>query len=72
MTAAEARAERTQRLFLCDWTQSPDAKVTENERARWRTYRDLLRDVPLQPGFPDEIVWPQEPERDPPYTPPES
>lgn len=69
MTAEEARVERKARLFDCDWTQAPDAEISENERARWRAYRHLLRDVPIQPGFPDNIVWPDEPERDPAIEP---
>ncbi len=27
----------------------------------WRTYRQALRDVPLQAGFPDNITWPVKP-----------
>lgn len=27
----------------------------------WRTYRQSLRDVPAQAGFPDNITWPTEP-----------
>ena len=65
MTVAEARRERLLRLIESDWTQAPDAPVTENERARWREYRQRLRDIPDQPGFPDDIVWPEEPGKDP-------
>ena len=27
----------------------------------WRTYRQLLRDVPAQAGFPTSVTWPVEP-----------
>jgi len=27
----------------------------------WRTYRQALRDVPSQAGFPDNITWPTKP-----------
>tara|TARA_R100000541_G_scaffold58254_3_gene69256 strand:+ start:239 stop:424 length:186 start_codon:yes stop_codon:yes gene_type:complete len=27
----------------------------------WRTYRQLLRDVPTQSGFPTDVTWPVEP-----------
>jgi len=64
MTDTEARAERNTRLAATDWTQAPDAPVTENERSRWRSYRQQLRDVPGHTGYPDVIVWPTEPERD--------
>jgi hypothetical protein len=53
-----ARAERDRRLAACDWTQVADAPV---DREEWAAYRQLLRDVPEQPGFPDSIVWPEEP-----------
>lgn len=55
-----ARAERDRRLAACDWTQVADAPV---DRAAWAAYRQALRDVPDQPGFPDAIVWPEEPPR---------
>lgn len=53
--AASARAERDRRLAACDWTQVADAPVN---RAAWAAYRQALRDVPDQPGFPDAIMWP--------------
>lgn len=56
--AASARAERDRRLAACDWTQVADAPV---DRAAWAAYRQGLRDVPDQPGFPDVIAWPEEP-----------
>jgi len=64
MTEAEARAERNALITASDWTQVADAPLTQNERARWREYRQRLRDVPQQPGFP-AVIWPTEPERDP-------
>ena len=27
----------------------------------WKTYRQALRDVPAQSGFPDNIIWPTKP-----------
>ena len=48
-TEAEAlkwvRQLRTDRLYDCDWTQLPDAPLTDAERAQWRTYRQALRDM---------------------------
>jgi hypothetical protein len=52
------RTERNKRLADCDWTQLPDAPV---DTAAWAAYRQLLREVPSQDGFPWEIVWPEEP-----------
>jgi len=56
--AADVRGERNQRLANCDWTQLPDAPV---DRAEWAVYRQQLRDVTSQPGFPWTITWPTEP-----------
>ena len=39
------RQLRTDRLYDCDWTQLPDAPLTDEERAQWRTYRQALRDM---------------------------
>lgn len=55
----EARYERNKRLLSCDWTQVPDAPV---DQAAWKNYRQELRDVPKQPGFPGTIVWPAPPD----------
>jgi hypothetical protein len=65
MNEDEARTERDRRLSATDWTQTPDAPLTENEKARYRGYRQALRDVPNQSEFPAAIEWPTVPERDP-------
>jgi len=54
----EVRQQRNQLLNTCDWTQLPDAPV---DRTIWATYRQELRDVTAQPGFPWEVVWPVAP-----------
>ena len=56
--AAEVRAERARRLAASDWTQVPDAPV---DPAPWAAYRQALRDVTAQPGFPHAVTWPTEP-----------
>lgn len=57
---AAARADRAERLSATDWTQLPDvlAQMPEDTRNAWVSYRQALRDVPTQPGFPDNITWP--------------
>ena len=57
--AAQARAERDRLLAASDWTQLPD--VHEATRAAWAEYRQALRDVPQQDGFPLTITWPERP-----------
>jgi hypothetical protein len=56
--AAAVRAERNQRLAACDWTQLADAPVSSFQ---WANYRQALRDVPSQVGFPWTVVWPTPP-----------
>ena len=56
--AAKVRAQRNQLLADSDWTQLLDAKV---DKDAWATYRQALRDVPLQNEFPVSIVWPDKP-----------
>lgn len=56
---AQARAERDRLLNLTDWTQLADAPV---DKTTWATYRQALRDVPQQEGFPDNVTWPTKPE----------
>lgn len=53
-----AREQRDLLLQQSDWTQVPDAPVNA---ASWATYRQALRDVPSQSGFPDSITWPTKP-----------
>jgi hypothetical protein len=62
--AAEVRAERNRLLAESDWTQMPDARAAMGEvkAAEWDAYRQALRDVPEQEGFPENVVWPTKPE----------
>lgn len=45
-----------------DWTMLFDAPLTKGQRAEWEAYRKALREIRLQPGYPDEILWPNKPE----------
>jgi hypothetical protein len=56
--AASVRADRTKRLADSDWTQLSDAPVTGTA---WATYRQALRDITSQAGFPWTITWPDAP-----------
>jgi hypothetical protein len=62
--AAAIRAERNALLAATDWTQLLDARTAmgEAKAAEWDAYRQALRDVPQQSGFPDVIEWPIKPE----------
>jgi hypothetical protein len=58
-TAKAVRADRNKRLAESDWTQLIDAPVNV---AQWSAYRQALRDVPEQAGFPFNVNWPVQPE----------
>jgi hypothetical protein len=59
LAADEVRRQRQILLSLCDWTQMPDSP--EPQKTAWAAYRQALRDVPQQPGFPAEVDWPVPP-----------
>ena len=56
--AAAVRANRNARLAATDWTQIADSTA---DKPAWAAYRQALRDVPSQAGFPQSVTWPQEP-----------
>jgi len=57
--AKSVRASRNEKLKECDWTQVIDSPV---DQTVWATYRQALRDVTAQEGFPWTITWPTQPE----------
>lgn len=58
---ASARAQRDALLVETDWTQCLDAPISATSVAEMRTYRQSLRDITEQEGFPFEVVWPDVP-----------
>jgi len=56
--AKAMREQRSDKLADCDWTQVADAPV---DKAVWATYRQALRDITAQSGFPWTITWPVAP-----------
>lgn len=59
---AMARSRRNRLLSDCDWRLATDAPVSALAKVEWTAYRQALRDVPQQAGFPDTIDWPTPPE----------
>lgn len=55
------RQQRNQYLDESDWTQVLDAPIDATERQVWSAYRQALRDVTAQSGFPWTIDWPTAP-----------
>ena len=56
-SATQVRAQRDALLAASDYMALAD-RITD----AWRTYRQALRDVPQQAGFPENITWPVWPE----------
>ena len=69
---SQIRRIRNEMLLGCDWTQLPNAPLTDEKKKEWATYRQSLRDmtktystVPLdKKGYMDwyKITWPTKPE----------
>ena len=62
MTTEEANATIAKFLRDSAWAvASDDLTITKGQRADWMAFRQALRDIPLQTGFPSNIVWPNQP-----------
>lgn len=59
--AREVRAQRDSLLKACDWIVSRSAERGEAVPEAWRSYREALREVPKQKGFPRRVEWPEAP-----------
>ncbi len=56
--SASVRTSRNDKLTQCDWTQLADSTA---DKTVWATYRQMLRDVTVQDGFPWNVTWPEAP-----------
>ena len=61
MIADAARARRDALITATDYLLMPDYPISAEQLAEVRAYRQALRDVPLQAGFPSDIDWPVPP-----------
>lgn len=65
--AAAVRAERDKLLAESDWvvTKAVEQNAQDGLGIQvpqvWLDYRQALRDIPQQPGFPDNVTWPTAP-----------
>lgn len=59
--AAEAREKRNALIAETDYMAMPDYPLDEERKAAVLAYRQALRDVPEQAGFPRQIDWPIKP-----------
>lgn len=56
----DLRKERNKLLAETDWTQQPD--ILEETQAKWRPYRQALRDITENYSSLDDVEWPTKPE----------
>jgi len=57
-TERDIRMDRRDRLVKTDWWALSDLTMTQAQIE----YRQALRDIPQQEGFPLNVVWPEKPE----------
>jgi hypothetical protein len=55
---------RNELLLSSDWTELPSAlaRLGEAKVTEWQTYRQALRDIPQQSGYPLNVIWPEQPQ----------
>lgn len=59
--AENVREKRNGLLANSDWTQLSDAPLTTEQKTAWTLYRQVLRDIPQQDGFPNAVSFPAAP-----------
>jgi hypothetical protein len=60
--SASVRSHRDSLLQQTDWTVIKSYERGENIPAVWELYRQALRDITAQAGFPYSVEWPTKPE----------
>ena len=61
VTEESVRSKRDNLLNESDRYMLPDYPISDNGKQLWVDYRQALRDIPNQPGFPQEVNWPETP-----------
>ena len=59
--AKNVRASRDTKLAETDWIVIKNLELNANIPGAWEVYRQALRDIPAQSGFPWTITWPTQP-----------
>ena len=57
----DVRLERNKILSDTDHLIQSDYPISDEKKQEIKVYRQALRDIPQQDGFPDNIVWPEKP-----------
>lgn len=59
--STQARTERDRKLAKTDYYMMPDYPSNPQNLEELKVYRQALRDVPKQEGFPMDVRWPDVP-----------
>ncbi len=59
--AKSVRAQRDAQLAESDWMVIRSAETGVALDSNWATYRQALRDITAQAGFPHSVTWPDKP-----------
>ena len=59
--AASARQKRDRLIAATDYLVTPDYPIESVRLAKVKIYRQALRDIPEQEGFPRSSTWPDKP-----------
>lgn len=58
---SDIRAQRNALLLETDYLVNNDYPISDSDKKLIREYRQALRDIPQQRGFPKNVVWPEKP-----------
>ena len=58
-TSSEVRSKRDELLAETDYIMAVDYPATESKKTAVSEYRQALRDIPSQDGFPYDVTWPR-------------
>ena len=62
VVARDMRRERDKRISATDYLLMTDYPISDGDREAVKTYRQALRDITKQNGFPLDVIWPDKPE----------
>ena len=63
-SSSAIKGKRSRLLEQSDWTDTLSSKTRlgDDVYSQWQVYRQALRDIPQQSGYPQNVVWPTPPQ----------
>lgn len=58
----QINSNRKSLLKQSDWTDTVSAQTRLPNYQQWQDYRQALRDIPQQTGYPENVIWPELPQ----------